>query len=130
MLPEIGIKHNVIKNNRAYSYTEVDDIVKTDKTKRDVYKLYELSQLIAEKNTPVLYNTDWDSHKMVETMMVLANMRVAQLLHNISTDKLITRSHKGFNNRITSISDTISQKIRILNTQAAKYTTSHPNMLV
>jgi len=125
MLPEIGIKHNVIKNNRAYSYAEVDDIVKTDKTKRDVYKLYELSQLIAEKNTPVLYNTEWDSHKMVETMMVLANMRVAQLLYNISTDKLITRSHKGFNNRISSISDTISQKIRILNTQAAKYTTSH-----
>ena len=73
LLPDVKIRNDVIVNTRAYSYAEVDKIIERGKTGKGVYKLYELSQKIAKIELPRLYADGWDSHKMVETMMVMAN---------------------------------------------------------
>ena len=72
-LPEIGI-HSVIKNTKAYSYEEVDKIVEKKKYREGVYKLYQFSREIARKNIPTIQTGEWNSHKMVEVLMVITNM--------------------------------------------------------
>ena len=122
VISDITFEHSVIQNTRAYTYEEVDRIVEKGKVNKGVYKLYKLSQVIANTHTPKLYDTEWNSHKMVEALMVFANKSVARILYDRIPDKVITRSHSGFNRNISNVPKHLSKRVEIMNTTAAKYT--------
>lgn len=123
LLPDVKIRNDVVVNTRAYSYEEVDKIVERGKTGKGVYKLYELSQKIARVELPRLYADEWDSHKMVETMMVIANVEIAKFLQdNVPRERLITRKHDGINAKIAEIPEDLRSRIRGIGMKSAEYT--------
>ena len=107
------------------NYEEVDKIVNKGKIGKNVYKLYELSKGIAKNNIPLLACKKWDSHIMVEVMMVLANKCVAEYLYESVPGRVILRSHSGINSDIKDVPEGIRNRIRIMNSSSAKYTTEY-----
>jgi exoribonuclease R len=86
--------------------------------------LYNLAKIINIESYK--YNeSEYDMHKMVEIYMVLANHLVAKQIISKYSTKAIIREHKGIRDTskidFTKIDSSIVSKIKILNTNRAKY---------
>ena len=83
----VEIKESIVKNIKNYSYEEFDQKYIND----GLYDFMELS-----KN---FFNTDLDSHKLVENWMIYTNKFIANYLINNNFENIILRKH-DFNENI------------------------------
>lgn len=118
---DVKFVKGLIINKRNLTYEQANDIIKT-KTNTNannmIKNLYNTSLQLSKSS-----DNNYDSHKMVETYMILANTLVAEHF-NKKFDKAIYRSHKG--DKIINYSNTcLDEAIKfanILNMNSAKYT--------
>jgi exoribonuclease R len=125
-IKNIKYEKNVIKSKYAFTYEEVDNILKNKhhNLKEDI--------LLAKKITEKIKGEEVDSHTMIETLMVLTNENVAkEICENYPKEALI-RVHSGENKELFINIDKIKNgkynkdlinHIRILSFKSAEYIT-------
>jgi exoribonuclease R len=103
----------IIRVDHNFTYDNFDTI--TNK------RVYELSKQFGK-----LYNMDiktWDSHKMVEAFMILANHKTAEYLHTHKLHLFRVHTQKEHNVDINSIQNTkFKEFMRIYLSNSAEYT--------
>jgi exoribonuclease R len=81
----------IIKSSKSYSYDEAEKLVGTNEL---LTNLYELSVTIGEKyNYDIL---DWNTHKLIEVFMVMANNLTGKYMKNNNKNALF-RTHESSN---------------------------------
>lgn len=111
----------IIKNKKAYSYEEAEDLIGNNKLLTD---LYELSKIIGTQ-----YNYDinkWNTHKLIEVFMVMANNLTGKYMKENNKIALF-RTHDSSNIILDkNIPNTeIRDFLKIFQSNAAIYKTSN-----
>lgn len=113
-----SFEKTVIRSKKAYSYEEFDCNLESEKL------LYDLGEKIYFRN-------NYDSHKMVEVFMVMANHLVAKTLYENIEDKskIIFRIHekKELDHLINHPNKEINDILELLESNAAIYTNINTN---
>ncbi len=107
---EYSIERTIIRNRKQYDYDN-PILVK--------HELYKLSQKIAQNNFDMSVD-QWDTHKMVETYMILCNHLIAFLLKD--NNKMVFRIHeKKDESFYIKPPRKLENIIKILNSKSAIY---------
>jgi exosome complex exonuclease DIS3/RRP44 len=91
---------SVINNKRAMSYEDANGLIKHNTS--DLKQIFDICKKVSESkkesSLALLFGHDkgvYDSHNMIETLMVLANSLVAKEIKMKFPDTAILRSHRG-----------------------------------
>ena len=118
----------LIINKKAYSYKKAQSIIeKSIIYSNPIVSLFHITNKIAKKNYPKIFEKEWDTHKMIETLMVMTNTFAAKfILENISKldTKPIFRRHETPTVPIPDkLTDKTTNIIKWIGMKSAKYTT-------
>ena len=81
----LRFQKTIIVNKMSISYKKAQSKIETSIIKNNPLKLlYTISQKIAKLNYPKIWKKSWDTHRMIETMMVMANHHSAKFLKQFS----------------------------------------------
>jgi exoribonuclease R len=96
------ISHNLcktlikLKDNLSYEQSELD--IKNN-TNKDLVEIYNLTKKIQKNRPNSNINTDnYDTHVMIEILMVIANSLVGEILYKTYKDGALLRKHNGLKN--------------------------------
>ena len=118
----------LIINKKAYSYKKAQSIIeKSIIYSNPIVSLFHITNKIAKTNYPKIFEKEWDTHKMIETLMVMTNTFAAKfILENISKldTKPIFRRHETPTVPIPDkLTDKTTNIIKWIGMKSAKYTT-------
>ena len=116
---------SIIVNKKAYSYKQAEDIINKSIIKNNDLKILSvLTQNIAQLQFKKLYKKKWDTHKMIEVLMVLTNQYAARFIKNNKTPiKPIYRYHEDSGIKPPDdVSEDVLSNIKFIGMTSAKYT--------
>lgn len=118
-----NFKKTIIISKKSYNYQELQDLINNNPDKIPLEKkLFDIGK--------ILYKQDnYDTHKMVEIYMVLANNLAAKYLSKLYPDKTIYRAHKKKNSdiKLSGIPE-LDNILNILESNSAYYTKNPENI--
>jgi exoribonuclease R len=99
----------LIINKRVYTYEQAqNELITNDQ----LYKLCEYSNILANE-------TEYDTHKMVERYMIIANNYIGENLANQYPETCLLRCHTGM--KLQPTKNKIEEKIQIFNLEKSNY---------
>jgi len=121
--------HTIINVNNNYSYDEMNKLCecKNNKNYKNIKLLFNIGErLFINNNTDCANETlNYDSHKMVEMFMLLANKCAGEQMKNlpikifrcqkIFEDANLTKSNNG------ELNDELNEKLKIISSHSAEY---------
>jgi exoribonuclease R len=108
-------KKSLIKVAENMSYEEVDVILK-NKSNSSIVELYNIINKIYKKKKNIQYIENYDSHKLIELLMILTNYYAGMELFKKYKNNALMRKHKGCKN-----SDNKDSIINLYNMEKAEY---------
>lgn len=122
---DYSFEKTIINSKKAYSYEELEELLKNGKSKiHNETDLYNIGKHLYT-GTEV-----YDTHKMIEVYMILANNLVGKYLYEKVEDKkkIIYRVHESNNiSKNKSNNPEIDKILGLLESNAATYTNEHKN---
>ena len=130
-IQNIIYKRSFIKNNKAFTYDKIDEIIKNKKSKylEDILLLKNIVDKISSRYIKI--TQEIDSHSLIETLMILTNCTIADIIYKKYPEKAILRIHDGIdsqrwnniydNENLKNLDKDIINSIKILYTNSAKY---------
>jgi ribonuclease R len=116
---ESWFEKTIVKSSKAYDYDELQQLIHSGSAGQSETQLYKLGQLLGD-------NAAYDTHKMVENYMILANKLVGKFLfERAPPNTAIFRVHEAKLNHqhSSNVSQEINDILTLLESKAAVYTT-------
>lgn len=115
---ESWFEKTIVKSSKAYDYEELQQLIHSGSAGQSETKLYELGKLFGSA-------MNYDTHKMVENYMVLANKLVGKFLfERAPPNTAIFRVHETkLQQEQQNVSQEINDILTLLESNAAVYTT-------
>ena len=121
---------NLNKNNNMNNIDNIDNVNNDSQLELDLINLYTII-----KNINFYYHSNidiYDTHQMIEKLMIITNHYVAKKIYNIYPELCILRTHQNNNNNIDNINaniitkynlenDKLNQYLNIIQMKSAKY---------
>lgn len=132
-IKNITYHRSFIKSKKALSYETADLILEKKIDTKISFDLLFLKGVVSKFSNRFLgLNKDIDSHSLIETLMIMTNCSIAEILFKRNPNNTLLRIHDGINlqkwdiikDKIKNIDNDIINKIKILYTNSAKYTIS------